>query len=364
MGIHNSFSFSSVWRVANHINMKAFVTICSFLATSASADSQYIQNVVNLNQPLGIAPLLGQYGVYSAPISPISYANMVDLRVDPAFPISTMLIKREAEPDTPYVYKTKVDNPEDGSKYEIDVLVDRFGHGQSHQQIQRQPIYEDLRSNYLMDQRMEQNMNDLGQRNQMRFDNRHMGRMMSDQKMMVQRPRMTYGNNLDSNRMSPRMRNQMMRGQDKMGSRMYSMMDQTQMDKINQRKLEINMSQINRNMADRRIMDNMAARNQMQSRRMIKREADPSFQYTISAGHPVSPAVYRMSQNMRNQVYGNEMGLVNQMVKDNMMIPNQMHSGRMIKREADPFIVYSLPTMTNYQVPFIMEPISPVHIMA
>merc|ERR1719365_133450 len=102
-------------------------------------------------------------------MSPINYANMVDLQ---ALPFNNMLIKREAEPDTPYVYKAKVDNPEDGSKYEINVQVDRFGNGQSHQQIERQPTFETVRDGYLMDQRVEQSMNDLRQRNQMRMDNR------------------------------------------------------------------------------------------------------------------------------------------------------------------------------------------------
>merc|ERR1712198_142520 len=211
MGIHNSFSISTVWRVANQTNMKAFVTICSFLASSTCADSQYlIQNVVPVNQPMGI-PAMSPYGLYSAPLSPVNYANVVDLQVETPFTFDTMLIKREAEPDTPYVYKSKVSNPEDGSNYKIKVQVDRFGNGQSHQQIETQPTFESLRDNYLMGQRMH---DDLSQN--MRMDNRQMSRMMSRENVMDQR---------------------------QMESRMYSMVDQRRMDNMNQRMQEINMRQ-------------------------------------------------------------------------------------------------------------------------
>merc|ERR1712180_160275 len=352
MGIHNSFSISTVWRVANQINMKAFVTICSFLASSACADSQYlIQNVVPVNQPMGI-PAMSPYGLYSAPLSPVNYANVVDLQVETPFTFDTTLSKREAEPDTPYVYKSKVNNPEDGSNYEIKVQVDRFGNGQSHQQIETQPTFEPLRDNYLIGQRMH---DDLSQN--MRMDNRQMSRMMSRENVM----------------------NQRMRDQGQMESRMYSMVDQRRMDNMNQRMQEINMRQ--RNMDDSRTMNRMTERNQMQSRRMIKREADPSFQYTIAAGHPASQSQYRMGLNMRDQVFGNGLmnqrmaqgnnlmrmnsNLVNQMVRNNMMKGNQMQSHGMIKREADSFIPLSFPTShlvpyAGYQVPSIMGYTAPL----
>merc|ERR1711973_407467 len=332
MGIHNNFSISTVWRVANQINMKAFVTICSFLASSACADSQYlIQNVVPVNQPMGI-PAMSPYGLYSAPLSPVNYANVLDLQVETPFTFDTMLIKREAEPDTPYVYKSKVNNPEDGSNYEIKVQVDRFGNGQSHQQIETQPTFESLRNNYLMGQRMH---DDLSQN--MRMDNRQMSRMMSTENVMGRRQQM------------------------------------------NQRMQEINMRQ--RNMDDSRMMNRMTERNQMQSRRMIKREADPSFQYTIAAGHPASQSQYIMLPNIRDQVYGNGLmnqrmaqgsnrmrmnsNLVNQMVRNNMMKGNQMQSHGMIKREADSFIPLSFPTShlmpyAGYPVPSIMGYTAPL----
>jgi len=326
--------------------------------------------VVPFNQPMGISSHLIPYGVLSPPMGQVSYASVAE--VEPSvltygIPSNTfvgqMLINREAEPETAYAYKSKVENPEDGTKYAIDVQVDQLGHGQSHQQIERQPTFETL-----MDQRMKQSVNDLRQRNQMRMDNSQMGRMMSEQGMMGQRQRMSYNNGIDSNKMSQRMRSQTMRGHEQMDSMTYSMMDQRQMEKMNQKMQDINMMQRNRDMVARRMMHTMAERNQMQSRRMIKREANPSFQYTIAAEHPIGQSLHRMSHNMRNQVYGNEMGLmnqrmaansnmrrmddnlVNQMVRDNMMHRNQMHPRAMIKREADSFMTYGHPMTYGYPI--------------
>merc|ERR1712111_71252 len=132
MGIHNSSHLSTEWRVKNHINMKAFMTICALLAGSASADPQLIQNLVAFKQQTDI-PLI-PYQVASLPLNPISYTNLFDYRMDPAtytigYPtlINQGLIKREAEPETPYAYESKVENPEDGSKYQFDVRVEQDG---------------------------------------------------------------------------------------------------------------------------------------------------------------------------------------------------------------------------------------------
>merc|ERR1712110_926069 len=73
----------------------------------------------------------------------------------------------------------------------------------------------------------------------------------------------------------------------------YSMVDQRDMGRMNQRVLDNSMMQLDQNRINQdqhrinqRLRDNMMERNQMQSRRMIKREAGPSFAYTISTGHP------------------------------------------------------------------------------
>merc|ERR1712212_708250 len=74
------------------------------------------------------------------------------------------------------------------------------------------------------------------------------------------------------------MGNQMMRNQDQMDSRMYSMVDQREMSMMNQR-----------------LRDNVMERNQIQSHRMIKREAGPNFAYTISTGHPSEQSRHMMN---------------------------------------------------------------------
>merc|ERR1711951_130484 len=136
----------------------------------------------------------------------------------------------------------------------------------------------------------------------------------------------------------------------------------------------------NGNVVDRRMMDSMAQHNQMQSQRMIKRDADPSFQYTVASRHPASQSQYRMGQdmrdqsqyrmgNMRDQVFGdglmnnqrlahsrslgrmNSNSMVNQMERGNLMKTNQMHARGIIKREADSFMAYNLPS--NYMMPYV-----------
>merc|ERR1711936_1020953 len=235
MGIHNSSYLSIVWRVANH-NMKAFVTICALMAGSASAESQHM---VSFSQPLAIpANPLTPYSVYSPPLHPVSFGNLqvpqVPLQVEPLsyklplvtkvplpvermtyrleHPLNTLLghrfIKREAEPETSYVIKSKVDNPEDGTKYALDVQIDKNGHGHSHQQIERQGAVAPLRDNYLMDL----NVNDQGQMDQMRqMDQRQMNQM--ENRQMDQRQ---MGRTMHRDRLS----NQIIRDQKGMDSRM------------------------------------------------------------------------------------------------------------------------------------------------
>merc|ERR1711936_404686 len=241
MGIHNSSYLSIVWRVANH-NMKAFVTICALMAGSASAESQHM---VSFSQPLAIpANPLTPYSVYSPPLHPVSFGNLqvpqVPLQVEPLsyklplvpkvplpvermtyrleHPLNTLLghrfIKREAEPETSYVIKSKVDNPEDGTKYALDVQIDKNGHGHSHQQIERQGAVAPLRDNYLMDL----NVNDQRRRDQIRrMDQRQMNQM--ENRQMDQRQ---MGRTMHRDRLS----NQIIRDQKGMDSRMYSRIGQ------------------------------------------------------------------------------------------------------------------------------------------
>merc|ERR1712029_506302 len=350
MGIHNSSYLSIVWRVANH-NMKAFVTICALMTGSASAESQHM---VSFSQPLAIpANPLTSYSVFSPPLHPVSFGNLqvplkvpqVPLQVEPLsykvplvtevplpvermtyrleHPLNTLLdhrfIKREAEPETSYVIKSKVDNPEDGTKYALDVQVDKNGHGHSHQQIERQGAVVPLRDNYLMDlnvndqrrrdqirraqnvlEQMVRERNDQGQMDQMR---------QMDQRQMDQMENRQMGRTMHRDRLS----NQRIRDQEQMDSRMYSRMGQkSQMEngRMEQRK--------QRNQNGMRQISRMEM--QMQSRRMTKREAEPSFEYNIAAEHPSAQTEYGMGHDMVNRVYQNKMGVMDQRMSNQMMI--------------------------------------------
>jgi len=320
MGIHNSSNLSTEWRVANHINMKAFMTICALLAGSASADPQY---------------LLRSGIPYSTRLTPFSYSYQLVPTV--GYSNVIQLIKREADPESPYAYEAKVINPGDGSKYQFDVEVDQFGDGKSHQRVEQHDNTPVARDNYLMDQAMiEQNRMDRMRMDRMRqrvmeqnlnADQRHAEPMMlenerQDQRRVYQNQmdqrQMPQGqinqrqmpqnqmsqrqmsqnqvsqrqmaqsqidqSRMDQNQMGHRMANPMMMIGNQNDPRMYSRMEQDKMDMVNSRMLNDNRRQtgVNRMMRN----NNVIERGQMQSGRMMKREAGPSFSYTVSTGHP------------------------------------------------------------------------------
>jgi len=309
MGIHNSSNLSTEWRVANHINMKAFMTICALLAGSASADPQY---------------LLRSGVPYSTQLTPFSYSYQLSPTV--GYSNVLQLIKREADPESPYAYEAKVVNPGDGSKYQFDVEVDQFGDGKSHQRVEQHDNTPVARDNYLMDQAMieqdrmdrlrmdrmrqrvmEQNLNEQrraepmmlekerqdqrlmyqnqmdqrqmpqGQMNQRQMSQNQMNQRQMSQNQMSQRQ-------MSQNQMDHRMANPMMRIGNQNDPRMYSRMEQDKMDMLNRGMLNDNRRQTSGNRMMRN--DNVIERGQMQSGRMMKREAGPSFSYTVSTGHP------------------------------------------------------------------------------
>merc|ERR1712168_1035932 len=309
MGIHNSSNLSTEWRVANHINMKAFMTICALLAGSASADPQY---------------LLRSGIPYSTQLTPFSYSYQLAPTV--GYSNVLQLIKREADPESPYAYEAKVVNPADGSKYQFDVEVDQFGDGKSHQRVEQHDNTPVARDNYLMDQAMieqnrmdrlrmdrmrqrvmEQNMNEQRRAEPMMLENKRQDQRLMYQNQMDQRQmsqnqmsqrqmsqnqmsqrQMSQNqmdqSRMDQNQMGHRMANPMVRIGNQNDPRMYSRMEQDKMDMVNRRVLNDNRRQTGGNRMMRN--DNMIERGQMQSGRMMKREAGPSFSYTVSTGHP------------------------------------------------------------------------------
>merc|ERR1711990_1394035 len=143
MGIHNSSILSTERRVVNHNtfkpNMKAFMTACAVLASSANADPQLFSNLVNLGQTVRHPGLIQPY-------------NVVPSYTVAALPIH-QFIKREAEPETPYEIKSKVENPADGSEQEVQIKVDASGKGKSFQRVEQKDQPEVTRDNYILEHR-------------------------------------------------------------------------------------------------------------------------------------------------------------------------------------------------------------------
>merc|ERR1711962_10974 len=286
MGVHNSSYLPIERRVANHwLNMKAFMTLCAFLAGSVSADSQHILNRISYDQLTGMtSPLIPAgpaYNMYPSPINPISYTNVLDY----SSPLVYHLIKREAEPDTPYVFKAEVVNPEDGSEYRSEVQVDRNGNGRSYQRVEQK---EGMQMNNLMDRLMDQ-MNPVNNyqlnRDHLRKDQRQMDQMRMNQRQMDQRQ-------MDKMRMDQMNRGQMrMDQQRQMDSRVYSMESNRMMDRdMMNRRMSGNIMNMDSQMANQMNMNNHRNNQVMMGagRRMMKREANisPAFTYTIMTEHP------------------------------------------------------------------------------
>merc|ERR1712038_1215476 len=286
MGVHNSSYLPIERRVANHwLNMKAFMTLCAFLAGSVSADSQHILNRISYDQLTGMtSPLIPAgpaYKMYPSPINPISYTNVLDY----SSPLVYHLIKREAEPDTPYVFKTEVVNPEDGSEYRSEVQVDRNGNGRSYQRVEQK---EGTQMNNLMDRLMDQ-MNPVNNyqlnRDHLRMDQRQMDQMRMNQRQMDQRQMDQMSR--DQMRMAQVNRDQMRMDQRQMDMRVYSMESNRMMDRdMMNRRMSGNMMNMDSQMANQMNMNNQVMMGA--GRRMMKREANisPAFTYTIMTEHP------------------------------------------------------------------------------
>merc|ERR1712002_172234 len=163
MGIHNSSILSTERRVVNHNtfkpNMKAFMTACAVLAPSANADPQLFSNLVNLGQTVR------HPGYNVVPLNHVSYAHTFNaphplgpvMTSVPSYTVAALpihqFIKREAEPETPYEIKSKVENPADGSEQEVQIKVDASGKGKSFQRVEQKDQPEVMRDNYILEHR-------------------------------------------------------------------------------------------------------------------------------------------------------------------------------------------------------------------
>merc|ERR1711936_726129 len=250
MGIHNSSGPPIEQRVGNpitekntkKISMKAFTTACALIA-GVSAESLSIR-----------LPFAGSFSpVYSHGVAhhPLTYSRPV---YGPVYTgvhhpiVHHPIFKREADAEPRFTYQTKVTHPDEKSGYEYRVNVDPMGNGHSsassyqfHEQQRDNMMRQQQRQNQMVRQRNNQMM--AGRDNQM--VNEH-GYDMFDQ-MIEQRQ--------DSN-----MRDQYLRRQDGRMNNFYSY------ERMLQRQ-------------------NEARRNLNNQHRMFKREAEPSFEYDVSAEH-------------------------------------------------------------------------------
>merc|ERR1711951_344044 len=284
MGIHNSSNLSTEWRVANHINMKAFMTICALLAGSASADPQY---------------LLRSGVPYSTQLTPFSYSYQLAPTVGYANVLQ--LIKREADPESPYAYEAKVVNPGDGSKYQFDVEVDQFGDGKSHQRVEQHDNTPVARDNYMMDQVMiEQNRMDRLRMDRMR--QRVMEQNLNEQRraepMMLEKERqdqrLMYQNQMDQRQMPQGQMNQRPMSQNQMNQRQ---MAQNQMSQRQMSQNQMNQRQMSQSQMGHRVINPMVR---------IGNQNDPMM-YSRMEQDKMDMVNRRMLKDNRRQTGGNRM---------------------------------------------------------
>jgi len=142
--------------------MKAFMTGCAILASSAKADPRVI-NIVNLDHTNSHPGLIRPYNV--VPVNQVSFNNAFGYDLTqplssysmPTYGLAAFpthhFIKREAKLESPYVIKSKMDNPIDGSEQEVQIEVDSSGKGQSFQHVEQKDQHDIMRHNYIMEHR-------------------------------------------------------------------------------------------------------------------------------------------------------------------------------------------------------------------
>merc|ERR1711951_50799 len=169
-------------------------------------------------------------------------------------------------------------------------MGDRMRMDRMRQRVMEQNLNADQRhaepmmlENERQDQRrVYQNQMDQRQMTQNQMSQRQMSQNQVSQRQMAQSQ--IDQSRMDQNQMGHRMANPMMMIGNQNDPRMYSRMEQDKMDMVNRRMLNDNRRQtgVNRMMRN----NNVIERRQMQSGHMMKREAGPSFSYTVSTGHP------------------------------------------------------------------------------
>merc|ERR1711936_1287622 len=284
MGIHNSSGPPIEQRVGNpitekntkKISMKAFTTACALIA-GVSAESLSIR-----------LPFAGSFSpVYSHGVAhhPLTYSRPV---YGPVYTgvhhpiVHHPIFKREADAEPRFTYQTKVTHPDEKSGYEYRVNVDPMGNG--HSSASSYQFHEQQRDNMMRQQQRQNQMGNQmfghvdqfnGQQMQYGNDNRMGGRMDMHNQMVRQR------------------NNQMMAGRDNQmvnehGYDMFDqMIEQRQDSNMRDQYLRRQDGRMNNFYSYERMLQrqNEARRNMNNQHRMFKREAEPSFEYDVTAEH-------------------------------------------------------------------------------
>merc|ERR1712029_36546 len=258
MGIHNSSGPPIEQRVGNpitekntkKISMKAFTTICALIA-GVSAESH-----IGLPLAGSFSPVYG-HGVahhpltYSRPVYGPVYTGVHHPIVHHPI-VHHPIFKREADAEPRFTYQTKVTHPDEKSGYEYRVNVDPMGNG--HSSASSYQFHEQQRDNMM---RQQQRQNQMG--NQMvRQRNNQM--MAGRDNQMVNEYGYDMFDQMIEQRQDSNMRDEYLRRQDGRMNNFYSY------ERMLQRQ-------------------NEARRNMNNQHRMFKREAEPSFEYDVTAEH-------------------------------------------------------------------------------
>jgi len=213
--------------------MKAFTTICALMVGNASADPQYIVPGVP-PLPIGLLPAVAPPPMGPLPMGPpIVPIPAPGYPSHPVFPIPGPLIgghprffKREASAtlSEPYAVKTKVENPDDGTKYQVEVQVDGHGNGRSLQQVeQTEKVHLTDDDSLLLAQILNNQQRKKDNRNKVylmqKLQQRNMNRNLYQNDMMEQRRTMDNRDMMDNtqrNLIDERNRNRMRHHQNMM----------------------------------------------------------------------------------------------------------------------------------------------------
>merc|ERR1712110_449842 len=252
-------------------NMKAFTTACALIA-GVSAET-------NLGLSFGAEAFFPSYYHHRVIHHPVT--QYVPYGIHPAYSGVHYLRKREAEPS--FTYQTKVTHPDEKAAYEYRVNVDRLGNG--HSSASSYQFHEQQRDN-MMRQQQRQNqmfgrMDQLnGQRVQYGMDNRMGGRMAFQDGQEGPNARM----HLDNQMMRQR-DNQMTAGRDNQRNTFDRMIEQRQDSNLRDQYLRRQDGRMSNFYSYERMLQrqNEARRNMNNQHRMFKREAEPSFEYEVTA---------------------------------------------------------------------------------